>query len=36
MEAAWGSDKYHIPTLKLKYGTIPHIGLEFFGLGRLL
>jgi len=33
--AAWGEHKYEEPkSNRIKYGTVPHIDLEFFGLGR--
>lgn len=35
MDAAWGEQRYEEPkSNRIKYGTVPHIGLEFFGLGR--
>lgn len=35
MDAAWGDQKYEEPkSNRIKYGTVPHIDLEFFGLGR--
>ena len=35
LQAAWGSNRYHMPSNKIKYGTVPHIDLEFFGLGNV-
>lgn len=35
MHAAWGSNKYFVPSTKIKYGTVPHIDMEFFGLGNM-
>ncbi|KAI8120669.1 Basement membrane-specific heparan sulfate proteoglycan core protein [Lucilia cuprina] len=32
VEKSWGSNRYVIPSNKIKYGTVPHIDLEFFGL----
>jgi len=37
MDAAWGENKYEeIRSNRIRYGTVPHIDLEFFGLGRVI
>jgi len=37
VQAAWGEHKYEeLRSNRIRYGTVPHIDLEFFGLGRAI